>query len=95
MCNTINALSGIGHYDADWEMEFQIQLGPKLYPEYPVKSIAERFAHLKQALNLPDWGLHSIGIDYKHYISNKFIILCLLVYHFRKFWLFLLLPNLK
>ena len=55
------------------ELEFQIQLGPKLYPEYPVKSLSEAFCILKQTLNLPDWGLHSVGIDNKQYRSNKFI----------------------
>ena len=43
------------------------------YPEYPVKSLSEAFCILKQTLNLPDWGLHSVGIDYKQYTSNKFI----------------------
>ena len=28
---------------------------------------------MKQTLNLPDWGLHSVGIDYKQYTINKFI----------------------
>ena len=28
---------------------------------------------MKQTLNLPDWGLHSVGIDFHQYISNKFI----------------------
>jgi hypothetical protein len=28
---------------------------------------------LKQTFNLPDWGLHSVGIDYNQYTSNKFI----------------------
>ena len=54
-------------------MEFQIQLGGKLFPEYPVKSVSEAFCILKQTLNLPDWGLHSVGIDYRQYTSNKFI----------------------
>jgi hypothetical protein len=50
-------------YDPDKELELQIQLGGKLYPEYPVK----------QTLNLPDWGLHSVGVDYHQYTSSKFI----------------------
>ena len=62
-----------GYYNPVQELEFQIQLGGKLYPEYPCKSISECFTILKQTLNLPDWGLHSVGIDYKQYISNKFI----------------------
>ncbi len=55
------------------ELEWQIQLGGKLYPEYPVRSISECFTLLKQTLNLPDDHLHAIGIDFKQYASNKFI----------------------
>ena len=62
-----------GYYNPVQELEFQIQLGGKLYPEYPCKSISECFTILKQTLNLPDWGLHSVGIDYRQYLSNKFI----------------------
>lgn len=54
-------------------MEFQIQLGPKLYPEYPVRSVSECVSILKQTLNIPDRGLHSVGIDYKSYNNNKFV----------------------
>ena len=64
---------GEGFFDPDYELEFQIQLGSKLYPEYPVKSVSEAFCLLKQTLNLPDWGLHSVGIDYGQYINDKFI----------------------
>ena len=60
-------------YNPDQELEFQIQLGGKLYPEYLCKYISECFTILKQTLNLPDWGLHGVGIDYPQYISNKFI----------------------
>ena len=61
------------YYDNSKELEIQLQLGPKLYPEYPCKSVSEAFTILKQTLNLPDWNLHSVGIDYRQYISNKFI----------------------
>jgi hypothetical protein len=60
-------------YRSHLELEFQIQLGSKLYPEYPVRSVSECFSILKQTLNLPDWGLHSVGIDFKQYIDDKFI----------------------
>jgi len=63
--------ANVAVYNPDKELEFQIQLGGKLYPEYPVKSISEAFCILKQTLNLPDWGLHSVGIDYTQYISKK------------------------
>jgi len=55
------------------DLEFQIQLGSKLYPEYPVRSISECFTILKQTLNLPDDHLHAIGIDFRQYCTNKFI----------------------
>ena len=60
-------------YNSVKELEFQIQLGGKLYPEYPCRSISEAFRILKQTMNLPDWGLHSVGIDFDQYTSNKFI----------------------
>ena len=60
-------------YNSDKELEFQIQLGGKLYPEYPCRSISEAFSILKQTMNLPDWGLHSVGIDFRQFTSNKFI----------------------
>jgi hypothetical protein len=63
----------IYRYDAEKELEFQIQLGGKLHPEYPCNSISEAFTILKQTMNLPDDGLHSVGIDFDQYTSNKFI----------------------
>jgi hypothetical protein len=60
-------------YNPAYELELQLSLGAKLYPEYSVKSISEAFCILKQTLNLPDWGLHSVGISRKQYNSNKFI----------------------
>ena len=29
---------------------------------------------MKQTLNLPDWGLHAVGVDFHQYTSNKFIM---------------------
>ena len=62
-----------GTFSTGRDLEFQLQIGNKLIPEYPCKAISECFYHLKQTLNLPDWGLHSIGVDYKQYINNKFM----------------------
>ena len=42
-----------GIYDVNKDLEFQFQLGSKLMPEYPCKSITEAFYHLRKALNLP------------------------------------------
>jgi hypothetical protein len=71
--NLYHPMSDQGAYSTPLELEFQIQLGSKLYPEYPVRSVSECFSILKQTLNLPDWGLHSVGIDFHQYIDDKFI----------------------
>ena len=41
-------------YDNDYDLQFQVQLGSVLYPEYPVRSITECFKILRQTLHLPD-----------------------------------------
>ena len=68
-----NVTDGKYKHNSSQELEFQIQIGSKLFPEYPVRSISECFSILKQTLNLPEYHMHSVGIDYKQYISNRFI----------------------
>jgi hypothetical protein len=60
-------------YDPTLELEFQIQLGGKLYPEYPCRTINECFSILKETLNLPEKYQHSVNISFDEYIRNKFI----------------------
>ncbi len=60
-------------YDKRYELEFQLQLGSKLIPEYSCNSISECFYHLRKSLNLPDHHQHSIGIRYKNYYKDKFV----------------------
>ena len=62
-----------GMYDADFDLQFQIQLGSKLYPEYPCNSMTEAFYHLRKALNLPMFHQHSLSIDFKQYRDRQFI----------------------
>ena len=62
-----------GAYNSNYELEFQLQIGSKLIPEYPVASITECFYHLKKTLNLPEHHQHSVGIKYKNYYKDKFI----------------------
>jgi len=61
------------NYDPDKEIQLYLQLGSKLYPEYPCQSVSECFYRLKEAMNLPDYHQHSISIKFKNYINNKFI----------------------
>ena len=62
-----------GIYDVNKDLEFQIQLGSKLFPEYPCNSLSQCFYHLRKALNLPVFHQHSISIDFKQYRDRQFI----------------------
>ncbi len=53
---------------------FQLQIGSKLSPEYPVKTHAEAFYSLRKALGIQANNLHSIDIDGNAYRNNKFIV---------------------
>ena len=62
-----------GIYDKNKDLEFQIQLGSKMYPEYPCNSITQCFYHLRKALNLPMFHQHSMNINFKQYRDRQFI----------------------
>ena len=62
-----------GIYDKDKDLEFQIQIGSKLYPEYPCNSITQCYYHLRKALNLPMFHQHSMNINFKQYRDRQFI----------------------
>ena len=63
-------------YDKNYELEYQIQIGSKLFPEYPVRSLSESFAQLKKCLGILGSNFHSVSISPKQYRNNKFIIGC-------------------
>ena len=60
-------------YDPGYELEYQIQLGAKLYPEYPVRSLSEAFAQLRKTVGL-NYGHHAIDLNAHQYRKNKFIV---------------------
>ena len=66
-------LGGGGSYNSAEEIEYQIQLGAKLYPEYPVRSVAEAFAQLRKTVGL-NYGHHAIDLTAGQYNHHKFII---------------------
>ena len=66
-------LGGGGSYNSAEEIEYQIQLGAKLYPEYPVRSVAEAFAQLRKTVGL-NYGHHAIDLTAEQYSHHKFII---------------------
>ena len=60
-------------YNPDKEVQINLSLGPKIYPEYPCTNISECYYRLKQAMNLPEYHQHSMSIKFRNYINNKFI----------------------
>ena len=63
-------------YDKGYEIEYQIQIGSKLFPEYPVRSLSESYAQLKKCLGILGSNFHSVSISPLQYRTDHFIIGC-------------------
>ena len=63
-----------GDYDAGKEVEFQVQIGSKLYPEMPIRSSAESFSQLSKCLGIQNSPFHSLDISGTQYRSHSFIV---------------------
>ena len=72
--NFIHPMNSSGFYNPAKEMEFQIQIGSKLFPEYPVKSLAEAYYQLRKTLGVASSTFHSLNIPEFHYRNFKFIV---------------------
>jgi hypothetical protein len=62
-----------GHYDNDFEMEIQLQVGSKLFPEYPIRSVQEAFYQLRKCMGTETSNFHSLDITPHQYRTHKFI----------------------
>ena len=56
------------------EIEFQLQLANKLYPEYPVRSHQEAMYQLRKTLGIQSSALHSFNISAQEYRRRKFVL---------------------
>ena len=52
----------------------QLQVGSKLFPEYPIRSHAECFYNLRKSLGVHANSLHSIDIKGNDYRNHKFVV---------------------
>jgi hypothetical protein len=68
------ATAVLTHSSANEIKHLQVQIGSKLFPEYPIKSHSEAFYSLRKALGIHANNLHSIDIDGNSYRNNKFIV---------------------
>jgi len=61
-------------YNPDKEIEWQVQIGSRLYPEYSVRSNSESYYQLLKCLGILSSSCHSIDITGRDYRRLKFII---------------------
>ena len=61
-------------FNSALEMEFQIQVGSKMFPEYPIRSISESYAHLKKSIGILVSNFHSMSISPAQYRNESFVL---------------------
>ena len=69
----MDEMSQSAFYDSEKELSIFMQLGSKIFPEYPCNNISECFYRLKEAMHLPEYHQHAISIKFQNYVRNKFI----------------------
>ena len=62
------------NYDSTKDVQFQLQMGSKLFPEYPIWSTQEAFCQLRKCLGVHATSFHSIDITPIEYKSTKYIV---------------------
>ena len=63
-------------YNYQNELEYQVQIGSKMVPEYPCRSASQAFFELKKSLGIHGSAFHSISPTFSQYINDHFIIGC-------------------
>ena len=66
--------SGAFTYNKGYELEFQLQIGSKLFPEYPIRSISESFSQLKKSVGILGSNFHSVGMNALQYSNSHFVL---------------------
>ena len=61
-------------HDQNGEFEFQLQIGSKLFPEYPIRSHNEAYYQLKKTLGVQASAVHNFDISPIEYRDYKFIL---------------------
>ena len=60
-------------HDPAKELEFQLQVGSKLFPEYPVQSLSEAFAQLRKTVKDGRSDFHGLSLTPQQYRKDHFI----------------------
>jgi hypothetical protein len=61
-------------FDEKGEFKFYVQIGSKMYPEYPIRSHSEAYSQLKKTLGIQSSNVHSFDINAKEYRDHKLIL---------------------
>ena len=64
---------GSDRYDSLQELQFQMQIGSKLIPEYPIRSLAEAFYHLRKTLGINSTNAQ-MNMVQRYYRDHKFVL---------------------
>ena len=56
------------------EFEFQLQIGSKLYPEYPIRSHNEAYYQFKKTFGVQASAVHNFDISAVQYRDYKFVL---------------------
>ncbi len=61
-------------HNSDGEFEYQLQIGSKLFPEYPIRSHNEAYYQLCKTLGVQASALHNFDISAREYRLSKFVL---------------------
>ena len=62
------------HYTTGLELEAQLQVGSKLFPTYPIRSLQEAFYQLRKCMGTESSNFHSMDISSREYRKHKFVL---------------------
>ena len=65
---------GVFTHEPDAEFEFQLQIGSKLFPEYPIRSHSEGYYQLKKTLGVQASAVHNFDVSAVEYRDHKFVV---------------------
>jgi hypothetical protein len=61
-------------FDSTGEFEFRLQIGSKIFPEYPIRSHNEAFYQLQKCLGVHASAVHNFDISAREYRYSKFVL---------------------
>jgi hypothetical protein len=67
-------VNAVMEHSSKGEFDFQLQIGSKLFPEYPVRSHAEAYYQLKKTLGVQASAVHNFDVSGVEFRDHKFIL---------------------